>query len=147
MIDSPLTTAALTTSLPAMIVSSLFPEPTSTTAGEVDKLFYFILVLCIIFFAIIVAALGTFVFKYRHVDQQEVQPSPDHNNALELLWTGIPSILVALVFFWGFVAYLDMRKPPDNSYEIEVTARKWGWSFRYPNGHVDDNLHVPEDRP
>ncbi len=52
-----------------------------------------------------------------------------------------------MIFFWGFISYLNMRQPPDNSYEIQVTAKKWSWSFTYPNGHVDNDLHVPIDRP
>jgi cytochrome c oxidase subunit 2 len=28
-----------------------------------------------------------------------------------------------------------------------VSAAKWKWNFRYPNGYDDDNLHVPVDEP
>ena len=28
-----------------------------------------------------------------------------------------------------------------------VEGQKWNWSFTYPNGYVDANLHVPVDRP
>ncbi len=126
---------------------SLFPKPTSTTAGDVDELFYFILAISVVFFAIIVGAMFVFIVKYRQRDDLEIQPSPDHNNVLEIVWTVIPGLLVGVIFFWGFISYLDMRQAPDNSYEIQVTAKKWSWSFTYPNGHVDNKLHVPIDRP
>ena len=126
---------------------SLFPAPTSTTAGDVDELFYFILAVSVVFFAIIVGAMFAFVWKYRQRDDLQIQPSPDHNNLLEIVWTVIPGLIVGVIFFWGFVSYLDMRQAPDNSYEIQVAAKKWSWSFTYPNGHVDNNLHVPIDRP
>jgi cytochrome c oxidase subunit 2 len=126
--------------------TSLFPAPRSTTAGHVDDLFYFILLVCAFFFAIIVGVMVLFLFKYRERPGSSVQSSPSHNNALEVAWTVVPGIFVGVIFFWGFVGYLDMRQPPDNSYEIQVTAKKWSWSFTYPNGHVDNNLHVPEDR-
>ena len=45
------------------------------------------------------------------------------------------------------MTYLDMRKPPDDAYELQVVARKWSWAFQYPNGYIDDVLHVPVDRP
>jgi cytochrome c oxidase subunit 2 len=131
----------------AAATGSLFPDPMSTTAGEVDRLFYFILVTAAVFFAIIVAAMGVFVWKFRQRENFEIQPSPAHNNLLEVVWTAIPSLLVGIIFFWGFVTYLDMRQAPDDSYEIQVTAKRWSWSFTYPNGHVDNDLHVPEDRP
>ena len=126
---------------------SLFPQPSSTTAEQVDNLFYFILLVSVFFFAIIVGAMVLFVVKYRARPGQSAERSPSHNNALEVTWTVIPGIVVAGIFFWGFVGYLDLRQPPDNSYEIQVNAKKWSWSFTYPNGHVDNNLHVPQDRP
>lgn len=127
--------------------SSLFPKPSSTTAEQVDNLFYFILLVSVFFFAIIFGVMVLFLFKYRARPGESAERSPSHNNSLEVAWTVIPGIFVAGIFFWGFVGYLDMRQPPDNSYEIQVTAKKWSWSFTYPNGHVDNNLHVPQGRP
>ena len=134
-------------SILAAVNSSLFPTPSSTTAEQVDNLFYFILLVSIFFFAIIVGVMVLFLIKYRARPGESAQKSPSHNNTLEVAWTVIPGIFVAGIFFWGFVGYLDMRQPPDDSYEIQVTAKKWSWSFTYPNGHVDNNLHVPQDRP
>jgi len=67
--------------------------------------------------------------------------------ALELTWTVIPLILVVVIFVFGFKGYLDMSTPPANAYEILVEGQKWNWSFTYPNGYIDSNLHVPVDRP
>ncbi len=131
----------------AVSENSLFRPPSSTTAGAVDDLFYFILAVSGFFFAIIVGVMLYFLVKYRERPGVTSQPSPAHNNWLELAWTVAPGILLGIIFFWGFLTYLDMRQPPDGSYEIQVIAKKWSWSFVYPNGHVDNNLHVPVDRP
>ncbi len=133
--------------LPAVSKGLFFPEPTSTTAETVDNLFYFILGVCVIFFLLIVALMITFVLKYREKPGVGPQPSPSHNNWLEILWSVIPGCIVGAIFVWGFWGYMDMRQAPDDSYEIQVVAKKWSWSFIYPNGHVDNNLHVPLDRP
>lgn len=126
---------------------ALFPVPASSTAGSVDRLFYFILWVSLIFFAIIIGVMVWFVIRFRHSRHAAPQPSVAHHNVLEITWTVVPGIVVGLIFFWGFVGYLDMRKPPDNSYEIQVSAKKWSWNFTYPNGHVDNHLHVPAGRP
>lgn len=123
-----------------------FPAPTSTTAANVDRLFYFILAICIVFFVLIIGVMAGFVLRYRRRVGHKVQPSPSHNNWLEIAWSVIPAILLAIIFMWGFVGYLDARTPPDGAYEIQVVAKKWSWAFIYPNGHVDNNLHVPVDR-
>ncbi len=88
-----------------------------------------------------------FVVRYRRREGVEPEPSPTHNTALELTWTVIPLLLVMVIFAWGFKAFLDMSTPPANAYEIQVTGQKWKWLFTYPNGYVDENLHVPVDEP
>ncbi len=133
--------------LPAVSKGLFFPEPTSTTAKSVDNLFYFILSISVIFFVLIVTLMVFFVWKYRARPGVGPQPSPSHNNWLEMLWSVIPGCLVGGIFVWGFWSYMDMRQPPDDSYEVQVVAKKWSWSFVYPNGHIDNNLHVPVDRP
>jgi cytochrome c oxidase subunit 2 len=88
-----------------------------------------------------------FVLKYRRVDGREAEKTATHSNSLEAVWSIIPAILVAIIFAWGFWGYMDIRQAPDNSYEIQVYAKKWTWSFEYPNGYIDENLHVPADTP
>ena len=131
----------------AALSDPLFPKASSTTAGSVDDLFYFILWVSIGFFAIIVGAMALFLFKYRERPGVAPQPSPSHNNLLEIGWSVVPGVFLGVIFVWGFTGYLDLRQAPDESYEIQVVAKKWSWSFTYPNGHVDNDLHVPVDRP
>ena len=123
------------------------PVQASDGAAGVDRLFYLIFGLSLFFFALIVILMVVFVVRYRCRDGREPEPSPHHNTALELTWTGIPLLLVIVIFAWGFKVYLDMRTPPANSYEVQVTGQKWKWLFTYPTGHVDENLHVPIDQP
>jgi cytochrome c oxidase subunit 2 len=128
--------------------SLFFPQRGSTEAATVDQIFYFILIISIVFFVLIVALMLLFVLKYRRSDERATaEKSSSHNNALEALWSIIPSILVAIIFIWGFTGYLEMRQAPDDSYEIQVFAKRWAWSFQYPNGYIDENLHVPADTP
>ncbi len=127
--------------------SMVFPQRASTDAAMVDNIFYFILWVSIVFFVIIVGVMVLFVFKYRRREGVEAVKTATHSNALEAFWSIIPSILVAVMFIWGFLGYMQMRTAPDNAYEIQVLAKKWVWSFEYPNGYIDPNLHVPVDRP
>jgi cytochrome c oxidase subunit 2 len=123
------------------------PPQVSTVAHNVDWLFNFILAISVFFFVLIVVVMVVFVLKYRRREGEGVQASPSHNLPLELTWTGIPVAIVIVIFFFGFKGYLDMATPPANAYQILVEGQKWKWSFTYPNGYVDENLHVPVDRP
>jgi cytochrome c oxidase subunit II len=123
------------------------PEQASAGAPGVDRLFSFIFWLSLFFFALIIVLMVVFVVRYRRREGVEPEPSPAHNTALEITWTGIPLLLVMVIFAWGFKVYLDTNVAPANAYEVQVTGQKWKWLFTYPTGHVDDNLHVPVDQP
>jgi len=123
------------------------PPPDSTTAGAVDALFYFILGVSAFFFGLIVVLMCVFVVRYRRRPGQPLKAAPSHNTLLEVVWTAIPVAIVAYIFHQGYTAYLEMRTPPGDAYEIRVTAKKWSWLFTYPNGYYDEDLHVPVDRP
>jgi cytochrome c oxidase subunit 2 len=131
--------------------SSLFlPPGRSTIAGEVDALFYFLVYASIIMFGIVLFGIIYFSLKYRHRRDQEEQTTLDlsHNMKLELLWSIIPTILVVIVFFWGFNVYMKMNVVPKDAMEIKVTGQKWFWSFDYPEGASTVNeLVVPVDQP
>lgn len=143
-----LTNGLLTQLLLAETDGSLwFPAPSSTAAEEVDQLFYFILGICTVFFVLIVSVMLWFVLRYRRRPGHREAKTATSSNLLELAWSVIPALLVAIIFLRGFFEYIDARTLPDNAYDIQVVAKKWSWAFIYPNGHVDNNLHVPIDRP
>jgi cytochrome c oxidase subunit 2 len=122
------------------------PAQASSVAGEVDWVFYFILYLSAFFVVLITALMVIFTVRYRRGARGEPGPAPTHSTWLEITWSVIPLILVVLIFWFAFEAFLDMATPPRDAYEIQVTAQKWNWLFTYPNGYVDAKLHVPVDR-
>lgn len=123
------------------------PQEASTTASQVDSIFYFIFWISLFFFILIVALMTLFVFRYRSAKGEPAEGAPDHNMPLELTWSIIPLILVIVIFYLGFKGFMNMFTAPQNSYEVLVTGQKWKWLFTYPNGYVDENLHVPVDVP
>jgi cytochrome c oxidase subunit 2 len=123
------------------------PFQGSTTAAEVDWVFHVIYWISLFFFVLIVGAMVLFIYKYRRRAGRDAEPTPSHNTPLEVTWTVIPLLLVIWIFYIGFKGYMNLRTPPANAYEIQVTGQTWKWLFTYPNGHVDEKLHVPVDRP
>lgn len=123
-----------------------FPPAASTFAAEVDFLFLGILYISIFFFVLVVAAMVIFAIKFRRRPGYEGDSTALHNNALEITWTVIPSLIVCWIFAEGVNGYMDMMTPPADTININVTARKWDWSFQYPNGAISDQLHIPNNR-
>jgi len=124
------------------------PPQSSTTAGDVDSLFNFILGWSAVFFVIVVAAVLLFSWRYRRRGKAGLTYGKDHNLALEIVWTAIPVVLILVVFFWGFRDFMRMHVAPHDSKEIKVTGQRWFWTFDYPEGASAVNeLVVPVNRP
>ncbi len=124
------------------------PPQGSTDAVEVDRIFNLVFWVSAFFFVLIVGLMIFFVIRYRRrPGREEAEPGPSHNTPLEIAWTVIPILIVIGIFIWGFKVFLDVNTPPANAYEVLVTGQKWKWLFTYPNGHVDEDLHVPVDTP
>jgi len=123
------------------------PPRASSIAYEVDWLFYFILIIAVFFFLLIVVLMVIFTLRYRAQEGAGPVGGQNHNTALEITWSVIPVILVAIIFYLGFKSFITMTVAPSNSYEILVTAQKWKWLFTYPNGYTSDDLHVPLEVP
>jgi cytochrome c oxidase subunit 2 len=123
-----------------------FPEQASTFAKEVDSFYFFIYYLSLAFFIPIVIAMVLFVIWYRRRPGYEGSSEAWHNNLLEVTWTVVPTLLVVWIFVRGTEGYLDMMRPPSDTIDINVTARKWAWTFQYPNGALSDELHVPNNK-
>jgi cytochrome c oxidase subunit 2 len=99
------------------------------------------------FFIGITIAVVYFVIKYRHRPGHKAQPSAAHNDALEITWTIIPTIISVFLFYYGWRTYVKVVTPPTKAVEINVIASKWNWKFIHQNGAEDSNLHVPRNVP
>jgi cytochrome c oxidase subunit 2 len=123
-----------------------FPPKGSTFAEETDTFFMYILYISIFFFVLVVGAMILFAIKYRRRAGYQGDSTALHNNALEITWTVIPTLIVCWIFARGVNGYMDMITPPAETIDINVTARKWSWSFQYPNGAESNELHLPIDK-
>lgn len=113
----------------------------SLIAGQVDDVFLFITLMGLIFFVITQGFLIYFAVKYRRKKQEEPGETPyiTGNHWLEAVWIVIPSLVVLAIFIYGYVVYRDIRTPPPDAVEIQVTARQWLFQFTYPDGRTAVN--------
>ncbi|HKK25661.1 MAG TPA: cytochrome c oxidase subunit II [Gracilimonas sp.] len=127
----------------------MLPELKSPLTGaSTDALMGFIHIVSFILLAGVTIAMIYFAIKYKRKSEDDKTPVITHNNTLEITWSVIPLILVFIVFGWGYSGWLNLKAVPDNAYEIQVSAYKWGWTFSYENGaQVGNEVHVPAGRP
>ncbi|NNF58782.1 MAG: cytochrome c oxidase subunit II [Rhodothermaceae bacterium] len=124
------------------------PPQSSTTAHEIDFVWNFILWSSTILTVGVAIGIVYLAWKYRRRSQAD-RPAPvKESPVLELTWSIIPTILVLIVFFLGFRAYVSTSIPPTDAYEVAVKGQSWFWTFEYPDGTVLQNeLVVPAGQP
>ncbi|RMH73829.1 MAG: cytochrome c oxidase subunit II [Gemmatimonadetes bacterium] len=125
------------------------PPASSTVAGEVDSIFYFVYYASVVLFILVIGLTAFFVFRYRRRGgTRQFTSGFSHSNVMEVTWTVIPTILVFVIFFWGFNGFLKMHVAPKDALQIKVTGQKWFWSFDYPSGASSVNeIVAPVNKP
>src|ERR1700758_5069443 len=124
----------------------LWPQRASSTAGNVDALFIFLLIVSGMMTLLIFAAVVYFAARYRHrrgVLAEQIEGS----TPLELTWSIIPLFVFLAIFAWGAVVYFKSRTPPRDATEVYVVAKQWMWKLEHAEGQREINeLHVPVGR-
>lgn len=124
------------------------PPQRSTTAHEIDALFNFILYASALLTVLVTVVGIYFVWKYRRRSHADRPVRVQESKWLELSWIVLPTLLVLVIFFWGFRAYVGTSIPPTNAIEIDVRAYKWAWDFKYANGvETFGEVYVPVGQP
>lgn len=123
----------------------MFSGPTSYVE-TVDSVMFYIVGISVVLLLGITAVMIYFVIKYNRKKGHE--PVDIHGNViLETIWIIIPTILVLSMFYYGYTGFIELRTYPEDSMEINVTARMWDWDFNYENGKKTDTLYVPVGQP
>jgi len=108
----------------------------------------FLIIIGISFILLLVITVAMFWFMYRYSKKRNpVATDITGNTTLEILWTVIPTILVIIMFFYGYTGFKQMRNAPENSMTVKVIGRMWAWSYEYENGIKSDTLFVPTGKP
>jgi cytochrome c oxidase subunit 2 len=126
-----------------------WPEQASTTAREVDKVFYFLASICGAVGLMVAFLLIFFAVHYRRRPGQ-IGPPPktESSRALEWCWTLTPLGIFMVMFVWGGTVYFGAFRAPDDATPIYVVAKQWMWKFQHPEGQREINtLHVAIGQP
>ena len=140
-------------------LSWLLPPGSGVFAGEIDRIYYLILVITGIAFVIVELGLVWFLIKYRARPGQQVQYTLGSTRA-EVVWTSITAVTVVILGLlsggvWNHVK--GRNSVPPNAIPIRVHVKQFEWNFTYPgpDGKFDtpddvtlrNQLHVPVDQP
>ena len=109
----------------------------SEHGARVDAVFWITMAVTVIAFVVISIVMFIFAYRYQYRIGRKARFYPD-NHYLELAWTIIPAIVLALLIFTGLRAWNDITSPATKEAEvIEIVGQQFAWTARYPG--IKDN--------
>ena len=135
---------------------TLLPEQASTYAADVDRLFYVIYYITFGIFLLVTLLLVWFVIKYRAQPGRAAIYSHG-NNALELIWTAVPSAVFIILFLISASTWANIKIfKPKGDLDVRVVAKQFAWEYHYPGPdgkhgsdddvQIDGDLYVPVNK-
>jgi cytochrome c oxidase subunit 2 len=120
-------------------------DPISSQGLAISNLFNVALVVSSIVFLLVVAVLAYAVVRFRGQPGAPEPPQVEGNRRLEIVWTVIPLLLLAAMFFLVLRTMGTVNAEPPSSLRVRVIGHQWWWEFQYPElGVVTANeLHLP----
>jgi cytochrome c oxidase subunit II len=128
--------------------------PHSPNAHRINDSYLWISIFAGAIFVLVEGTLIWFVVKYRRRGRARTVEGPQVHGAtrLELIWTGIPVVILAAIAAFVFYKLPGIQDVPSAKAEggplrVQVHAHQFYWQFTYPDGQVSiDELHAPVNR-
>ena len=124
------------------------PPPASAHGVDLDWLMSFNIWIITAVFVLVNSLLFYFAWKYAYDKNRKATFFP-HDNRLELIWTVIPSIVLAVIIIYGLQTWNAMTGDVSaDALRIEVYSKQFDWTARYAGndgefGQSNYNLITP----
>lgn len=107
--------------------------PVASVHGAItDSLFWITMWVTVAAFVIIFIVMFWITYAYRYDKNRRAEFFAD-NHYLEITWTVVPAIVLALLIFKGLRTWNDITGPASNeAVVIEVIGQQFAWTARYP---------------
>ena len=125
-------------------------QPKGPEAQKIYNLFVPILIAAIIVGIAIIVATVFLAIKFRYRPGKNENPRQIHGNTrLEIGWTIIPALVLAIIAVPTVATIFDLaQNPGPSALQVNVEGKQWWWQFSYPDAKVvtADELIIPTGR-
>src|SRR5262249_23055707 len=101
----------------------------------------------------VIAAISAFVLSVllicivRFYARANPTPSPTtHNTPIEILWTIVPVIILAVIAVPSFRLLFVQLEVPKPDLTVKVTGKQWFWSYNYPDSNFEFNSLMVQEK-
>jgi cytochrome c oxidase subunit II len=125
------------------------PPVASRQRDRIDVVFWVTTGIAIAVFAAVAAVIAYSLLKFRVRPDDDSDGPPIHGHTgIEIAWTAVPAILVAVISVVSSVVLVQNEAAGKDHLNVDVTARQFAWTFAYPDdgGLTSAELRLPLGR-
>jgi cytochrome c oxidase subunit 2 len=109
-------------------------QPEGPFARSIDQLWDGVFLVAVVVFVLV--EFGTLYlitrFRRRKDDNDDDLPAQTHgNNRLEIAWTIVPALMLAVVGFFTLVTLFDINQWDEDDLTVKVVGQQWWWEYEY----------------
>jgi cytochrome c oxidase subunit 2 len=133
-----------------------FPPAAAKQAHTIDTLYYVLIIVTVPVFVLVTTVVVFSAVRFRmRPGEERLDGPPIHGNTqLEVLWTALPSALIAALVVYAAVVLHDIGVKQRGELTVGVTGQQFEWTFQYPSYNdaagspiVAPVLYLPINRP
>lgn len=124
----------------------IMPFAASQEAVAIDRAFQNCLLLTLVLFSLVMAAVAYMLFTFREHPIDEEAPRIHHSRSwwFESLWIGTSVLLTLGLAVYGWHELRTIYGSPHADLDVEVRAEQFSWEFYYPKfDQLGSRLYLP----
>jgi cytochrome c oxidase subunit 2 len=124
-------------------------NPQGPVAQKMQNLFNPVFWIAVFVFVLVEGLIIFTAVKYRRRSDDERPVQVHGNTRLEVTWTILPALTLAVVGFFTVKTIFEISHVPKNAMQINVTGHRWWWEYDYPQYGIKTGteLHIPAGVP
>lgn len=122
--------------------------PAGPDARKILGLFTPVFAVAVLVFIVVQGLIVYAVFRFRHRDNDPMPVQTHGNTKLEITWTLIPALILAVISVPTVATIFALAKEKPDSVQVSVIGHQWWWEYQYTEENVvtANELHIPAGR-
>src|SRR5947209_15862731 len=139
--------------IPLSLIVPWFPTSASRQAGNIQTLYYVLLIASVPIFVLVetIVLYSVWKFRWRPGDERVDGPPIHGHTRLEVVWTILPAALLISLCSYAYTVLRSNEASKKGEMTVNVTERQFAFEYSYPGAGgkqvVSDALYLPKGRP
>ncbi|MBN2623484.1 MAG: cytochrome c oxidase subunit II [Acidimicrobiales bacterium] len=119
-------------------------DPAGPIARSIDNLWNGVFLIAVVVFVLVEFGTLALVARFRRRRDDDDLPTQTHGNPkLEIAWTLLPAVVLAVVGFFTLRTLFDINERDDDDLTVQVVGQQWWWEFAYDTDGDGDFTDEP----